>query len=117
MRPTVLLAVLATVPPGVSAAHHSIAAMYETGRSVTVRGRLTVVEVTNPHSRFEVESKGVIWTVESRGVAGMEQRGFDRSAFKVGDRVSVVGSPARDGSKALWLNTLSNGRRTFQSRR
>ncbi len=117
MRPAVLIAVLAAVPPGAALAHHSIAGIYETGRSITVRGRLTLVEVVNPHSRFQLDSGGTVWTIESRGVAGMEQRGFDRSAFRVGDQVSVVGSPARDGSKSIWLNTLTKGGRTFESRR
>jgi hypothetical protein len=117
MRPAALLVVLAAALPGVSAAHHSIAGLYETGRNISVQGRLTLVEVVNPHSRFELDAGGTIWKIESRGVAGMEQRGFDRSAFKVGDRVTVDGAPARDGSKAIWLNKLTSGGRTFESRR
>jgi len=117
MRHASLLAVLAFALPATGSAHHSIAGKYETGRSITLEGRLTLVEVVNPHSRFELDSRGAVWSIESRGVAAMEQRGFDRSAFKVGDRVTVEGSPARDGSKAVWLNRLSNRGHTFETRR
>lgn len=118
MRPAVLLAILVAALPGAGSAHHSIAGVYDTDRSVTVNGRLTVVEVVNPHSNFMVDAGGgTVGRVESRGVAGMAQRGFDRTAFKVGDKVTVAGAPARDGSNSLWLMRLGNGRKSFSTRR
>jgi hypothetical protein len=108
MRPVVLaLAVIATP----AAAHHSVSGLYETSRSVRIEGKLILVAIENPHSRFEIESdKGEIWKVESRGVAGMSQRRFDASAYRIGDRVKVEGSPARDGSRSLWLRRLTPAR-------
>jgi hypothetical protein len=113
-----LLAPLLTVAAAEGGlAHHSISNLYETGRSQSVSGRLTLVEIENPHSRFELMARdGVLWKIESRGVAGMTQRGFDRQAFKVGAEVTVDGAPARDGSRSLWLNRISTRGRIFETR-
>jgi hypothetical protein len=44
--------------------------------------------------------------LEGRGVSGMVRMGFDRGAVAIGDKVTVVGSPARSGEHALWLTGL-----------
>jgi hypothetical protein len=112
----VLLAIGLAVPEG-GLAHHSVSNLYDTGRTQAVSGRLTLVEIENPHSRFELMAKdGVLWKIESRGVAGMTQRGFDKATFKVGAEVRVDGAPARDGSKSLWLNRISTRGRIFETR-
>jgi hypothetical protein len=111
MRSMLLLAA-ALAAPLPALAHHSIAAIYDRDKSTTVEGRLTKIELINPHSllQLEVEARGgkmVTWTLESRGAFGMEQAGFTKAVVKEGDEVKAVGFPAENGDPSLWLQTLT----------
>jgi hypothetical protein len=103
-------------------AHHSISAMYDRDKSVEVQGVLSKVELVNPHAMMEITvpatARGaapVVWALESRGVQGMTRMGFEKGAVAVGDKVTVKGAPARDGSRALWLTNLeTSAGKTFE---
>ena len=51
---TILASFVLSVP---MAAHHSWTADYDAGKPVTVKGVVTKVEWTNPHTHFYIESK------------------------------------------------------------
>ncbi|OYX35477.1 MAG: hypothetical protein B7Y99_03795 [Caulobacterales bacterium 32-69-10] len=93
-------------------AHHSISAMYDRDKTVEVQGVLSKLELVNPHALMEVTvpaargEAATVWALESRGVQGMARSGFDKGAVAVGEAVTVKGSPARDGRKALWLASI-----------
>jgi hypothetical protein len=92
-------------------AHHSVAAMYDRDKTAEVQGVLSKVELVNPHAMLEVtvpatRGPATVWALESRGVQGMNRMGFERGTIAVGEKVKVKGSPARDGSKALWLASI-----------
>jgi len=118
MRWTVLasLAGLAAQP---ALAHHSVAAMYDRDKTVEIEGVLSKVNVQNPHTMMEVTVRGTdgkpaVWTLESRGAAGMERMGFQADTLRIGEVVKVKGAPARQGERQLWLNTLeARGGKTF----
>ena len=52
------------------------------------------------------------WTIESESPLVLARLGWADSSLLAGDRVTVVGAPARDGSRALRCKriTLANGR-------
>jgi len=80
-----MIAGLALCMPMSLAAHHSRTADYDGGNPVTVKGVVTKVEWTNPHTHFYVEAKDekgavTLWNFERRArcrwsaAAGPERR-------------------------------------------
>jgi len=100
------------------AAHHSFAAEYDAKQPITIKGTVTKVEWTNPHARFYVDTtdaagKTVNWNFELASPNVLTRSGWKRTALKEGDKVTVEGSRAKDGS--LMANartvTLADGKR------
>lgn len=87
------------------AAHHGNA-VYDTRKSVTVKGTIVKWQFINPHSGLWVEMKtnaGVeVWSAEFGGVLDL-YRSFkwNKDTFKPGDQVTLVGSPEREGKTAM----------------
>ena len=102
-------------------AHHSFGAEYDAQRPVTVTGVVTKIEWTNPHCHFYVDvtdEHGTIvnWKFEGYGIGPLYRNGWTRDVtMKAGDRVTVTGWRARDGSP--WAHsreiTLPNGQKMF----
>lgn len=108
-------AVLGAAP---ALAHHSIAAKYDREKTVDLEGRLTRVQLIQPHALFEVEVRSAdgalaTWMVESRGPTGLQRSGVDGSVLVVGDQVKMSGNPARSGGNAIWLSKLQTKDKTF----
>lgn len=82
-------------------AHHS-GAMFDATKSVTISGKVTQFNWTNPHSSFKVEvtgsdGKAVIWAIEMNSPQNLIPLGWKRNTIKPGDKVAVVIHPLRDG--------------------
>ena len=102
----VLCAVLCMVP--VAQAHHSYEFNYDGAKLLTMAGTVKLFAIENPHSRIVVEThnaKGEIeaWTVETVPASRAAQMNhpLQSVALKPGDSVTVMGWPAKDGSKRL----------------
>ena len=82
-------------------AHHSFA-MFDTRSEVTVNGTVREFQWTNPHSwlQLEVERGGarVEYSIELGSPNTMSRKGWRRTTFKPGDKVTVTMNPMRDGS-------------------
>ena len=101
--------VLAAIQPALDA-HHSFAAQYDSNKPVTLQGTITKVEWMNPHTYFYLDAtdetgKSASWAVEGGAPNVLYREGWKPTSLKVGDRVSILGSLARDGSKQV--NALS----------
>jgi hypothetical protein len=85
-------------------AHHSFAAEYDASKPITLTGTVTNVEWTNPHIFIHMDvpderaSTIVAWKLEMGGPNALLRLGWKRDSLKVGDRVTVDGSLAKDGS-------------------
>jgi hypothetical protein len=97
-------------------AHHSAAALYDLANSITIQGTVTQFRLVNPHSQLfvEVQAKGGAveqWVAVGDAAAVLRRRGWNADTLKKGDRIKVIGNPARDGSKSLeWQRiVLPNG--------
>ena len=95
------LALLMLCVAGQVSAHHSFAA-FDLSRTVVIKGELTVVKFTNPHSWFEVKvvnAKGEdeLWKVEGLSPQQLFSKGLKRSAMKVGDKITLTVNPLRSG--------------------
>jgi hypothetical protein len=98
-------------------AHHSVSAEFDVSRHITYSGVITRVEWSNPHIYFYVDVKGAAdkvtnWAFEGGGPNTLARAGWLRDTLKVGDRVTVVAFPARDGANVASAQkvTLGNGR-------
>ena len=81
-------------------AHHSFTATYGEGTQ-TIEGVVVQFLLRNPHSFVQVEVKdaqGAVqtWAVEWAAAGQLAGQGIKRDSIKVGDRVVVVGAPARN---------------------
>ena len=82
---------------------------------------VTKVEWANPHTFFYVdvaESTGKIanWALELGSPNGLMRAGWTRNTMKIGDKVTVEGSLAKDGSptgNARSVVMTSTGQRLF----
>jgi hypothetical protein len=99
------------------AAHHSFAAEFDGNKAIRLRGKLTKIEWTNPHSYFYVDVAGdngavVNWSCEAGSPGALSRRGFKRGDIKLGDTLIVDGYLANDGSHLVDARrvTLPDGR-------
>ena len=97
-------------------AHHSFA-MFDTAKRVTLVGTVTAFEWTNPHVYIEIDvpdEKGAVrhWSVELGSPSILMQGGWKFSDVKVGDKLTAVVSPLRNGEAGGLLSqvTLRDGR-------
>jgi hypothetical protein len=97
-------------------AHHSFA-MFDTAKQLTMAGTVTAFEWTNPHAYIEIDvpdEKGGVkhWSVELGSTSILMQAGWKFTDVKVGDKITVVLSPLRNGEAGGLLTqvTLRDGR-------
>ncbi|MEO6078758.1 MAG: DUF6152 family protein [Steroidobacteraceae bacterium] len=104
MRSLVARATIAAVL-GVAAslvsAHHSFA-MFDQTKQVTVIGKVTEVQWTNPHvwvflDGASIGGKRERWGVEFTSKVHLTRRNFTPDMVKVGDSVEFTVNPYRDG--------------------
>jgi hypothetical protein len=87
-----------------AAAHHSFGAEYDANQPITLSGVLTKIEWTNPHSFFYMDvtdksGKVANWKFEGYGPSVLYRLGWKKDVtMKPGDRITVTGWRARDGS-------------------
>ncbi len=103
-----------------ASAHHSFPAQYDIDQPVTLTGRVTRVEWTNPHIFIyidvEDEDTGATeaWALEMGGPNALLRLGWKRDSIKPDDIITVEGSLARDGSNlanATSVTMTATGRR------
>src|SRR5215831_2676344 len=77
-------------------AHHAFAAEYDADQPVTLKGKVTKFEWTNPHARFYidvVDEKGTVtnWNLELASLNVLKRNGWSIKSLQVGDLVTVEG--------------------------
>jgi hypothetical protein len=108
------LAILALVVAAITGAqaHHS-SAMYDQEKTLTLRGVVTQLRWTSPHVNVSVLADpgrgqaGVAWVLEATSPGNLMRAGWTRTSIKVGDRVSVIVAPLRDGSRGGWCRGVT----------
>ena len=81
-------------------AHHSWTAEYDAKKPITVKGVVSKVEWTNPHTHFyvdttDVNGKVTTWNFEMASTPALERGGWSRKTLPVGTQVVVEGFAGR----------------------
>jgi hypothetical protein len=106
LLPGLLLALLA----GSADAHHSFAVFFDTDSQLRkVTGVVKEFRFTNPHGVVTLAvlegNHEVIWRAETNSPSILRRRGWSADSLHVGEKITVEGWPARDGSKYLRLRS------------
>ena len=85
-------------------AHHGPAVKFDTDVTITLVGRVSKVDWSNPHAHLfmitEVDEED--WYVELESPVVLEWNGWSETTIVPGASIRVEGFPARDGSPQIW---------------
>jgi hypothetical protein len=115
LRSTTVAALLAAAALPLDA-HHGAAA-YDLTAPVALAATITRFEWRNPHALIDFTagddgSAAAQWTAETAGLIILNRAGWTRNSLEPGDRVTIVGFRARNGSNSMILQrvVLADGR-------
>jgi hypothetical protein len=101
-------------------AHHSFGSEYDDKKPLKFENvTVTKLEWTNPHARFYVDvkdEKGKVtnWNFELASPNVLKRNGWTKNTLKEGDKVTVIGTAAKDGASLGHAQTvISDGKRLF----
>jgi Family of unknown function (DUF6152) len=101
-------------------AHHAFGVEFDAKQRVTIKGMVTKIEWSNPHTYFylnvkEESGRIVNWAFEAAGPNTLAHLGWDRKSMKIGDQVTVTGYRARDASNIASARevVLADGRKVL----
>jgi hypothetical protein len=92
-------------------AHHG-GGMYDRTRTVSVKGTVTVFDWANPHVMIFVDGTDgnggtQKWSVETRGGPKvLAKAGWSKETIKVGEEITIVGYPNKNGSPNMRLQKV-----------
>ncbi len=103
-------------------AHHSFPAQYDVKKPVSLTGKVTKIEWTNPHIFIhmnvpnEKSGQAEAWTLELGGPNQLLRLGWKRDSLKTGNVITAKGSRARDGSNLAHADSIlmvATGKKMF----
>jgi hypothetical protein len=109
----VAFAIAATMP---AIAHHGVGT-FDLSKSVTFTGKLTKLELINPHAwlYFEVTENGKVtkYRCEMRSAHVLRRSGWSKELFPINTQVTIEAAPDRVDPNSCYLNTIkfANGSR------
>ena len=119
VHPWSRLFALVLAAAGTAHAHHSISAVYDSTKRLTVEGVVTEFQFVNPHPFLLIEGvagehEGQIWRLEMDNRIELSEIGMSPDTFKAGDRVVVSGSGSRTEGQRLYLYRLDRASDGFR---
>jgi hypothetical protein len=93
-------------------AHHAFAAEYDANKRVELKGTVTRLEWTNPHSWLYVDVKDASgqvtkWAIEFGSPFSLMQKGLRKSDFPIGVEVTVKGFLAKSGKSVANASSVA----------
>jgi hypothetical protein len=96
-------------------AHHGIAA-YQADKEITVTGRVTEFDFSNPHAVVFLDAKqnggmSMKWEGELTSPNILARVGWTRRSLERGEQITISGNPAKNGEGSIWIRKIvkSNG--------
>jgi hypothetical protein len=112
----IALAACIALPPAAQA-HHAFAAEFDGTKPVEIKGVITKVTLTNPHSWIYVDAKDAsgkitTWGFEFGAPFALAQKGLTRSTVAIGAEVTLKGFLSKNGQAFGYSThiTLPDGR-------
>ena len=112
-----LITLIAALP---LVAHHSFAREYDSRLPVTLKGTVTMLDFTNPHSWLYIDVKDnkgmtIAWGIELGNMIDLRNQGWSKTTVKPGVEVSIDAFRAKNGSNTANARSvkLSDGRVLF----
>ena|SRR5579862_9134905 len=92
-------------------AHHGAVA-YDMKKVTTLQGIISEFRYTNPHSEIyfdvvDANGKTQKWVAEAVSVPAMSRSGWTKNSLKPGDKVSVTGNVAKNGTFTMRFASLT----------
>jgi hypothetical protein len=116
----VILSMACALAAMAARAHHAFATEFDVDKPIEFEGKVTKVELINPHSWIHVEVVGkdgeaVVWMIEGGSPNALVRRGINKNSIPVGSELVVRGYQARDGSSRAVGRELkfADGRELF----
>src|SRR3989441_9923595 len=117
--PAVVLAILCTAPSLFS--QRNFSTTYDSSRQVKLQGIVTRIDWVNPNAFFFIDTKDAAgtttnWAIQFGNPLELERSGWKRSALRIGDAVTVEGTPARGTTRQVFATSAvltRTGRRLF----
>jgi Family of unknown function (DUF6152) len=105
-----ILFILALVAAHSAMAHHSFAVFFNTDdKVVNVTGVVKEFHFSNPHGVITLavpEGAGTtLWRAETNSPSILRRRGWTPESLHAGDKVTITGWPARDGTQYLRMQS------------
>lgn len=103
-------ALLLTAVAFAAQAHHGIS-NWDLNKDIKVTGRLTQIELINPHAWLHLEVRGAdgkvaAWKCEMRSANALRRSGWTKEMFAIGSTITVTGSPERRKPNQCYLGTI-----------
>jgi hypothetical protein len=118
---SIVAALMVAAIPGF--AHHGFT-MFDMEKNVTLTGTVEAYDWFNPHSHITVKvgpdsaDKSIVgtWDVEGAAPSIMARQGWNKSTYKVGDPITIVVHPLKNGEKgaSLFYAIRPDGSRLYQ---
>lgn len=101
LKGSVLVALMVCMTP--AQAHHAFASSFDVNQPIELRGKVTKVELINPHSWIHIEvvdAKGnkQNWRIEGGSPNALFRNGITKDSVPLGAEILITGYKARDGS-------------------
>ena len=90
-----------------SIAHHAFSGVFDMDNLTELEGQITRLMWRNPHVQFTMlDVNDELWDIETNSVSILSRMNVSSDLLAEGDRVTVAGYPARNGSNEMWINNI-----------
>jgi hypothetical protein len=91
-------------------AHHSVAVNFDSSQALTLTGRITELDIRNPHSQITlqvIQPDGTVkdWFIEWSDRNALVRRKVQFQLLRVGDTVTITASPSRRLDNLAYFRT------------
>ncbi len=120
MKPGILFTLITLLSANSAVAHHSFSAEFDIDKPVSLSGKVTRMQWSNPHGWVYIDVENddgsvTNWALETSAANNLIRRGWKRDDLVAGTVIEVQGFQARNGSPTANIRgiVLEDGTRLF----